>query len=132
MLLHLLCLLNPWLIVKMRPVSVFFVGVTLEGVKLDALNWFFNSLFYSWFFYNIICIWCSNVCVNGFFHSATRHWNVLCRECFPLTYDLNDFKSRFVRIPLALSSSNSFTTSSLSFSSVLSLYYAVLVQPCIM
>ena len=35
----------------MRPVSVFFVGVTLEGVKLDALNWFFNSLFCSWFFY---------------------------------------------------------------------------------
>ena len=31
--------------------------------------------------------------VNSFIPCTTRFWNSLPMECFPLTYDLNDFKS---------------------------------------
>ena len=34
-----------------------------------------------------------DVYVNSFFPCTTRLWNSLAIECFPLTYDLNDFKS---------------------------------------
>ena len=36
-----------------------------------------------------------NVYVNSFFPRTARLWNSLPIECFPLTYDLNGFKSRF-------------------------------------
>ena len=35
-----------------------------------------------------------DIYVNSFFPCTSRLWNVLPIECFPLTYDLNDFKSR--------------------------------------
>ena len=35
-----------------------------------------------------------NVYVNSFFCRTARLWNSLPIECFPLTYDLNGFKSR--------------------------------------
>ena len=35
--------------------------------------------------------------VNCFFHGTARHWNSLLPECFPLTFDLNDFKPRVNR-----------------------------------
>ena len=35
-----------------------------------------------------------DVYVNGFFPRTAKVWNSLPRECFPLTYDLSDFKSR--------------------------------------
>ena len=38
-----------------------------------------------------------DVCVNSFFAQTTRLWNSLPIECFPLTCDLNDFKSRINR-----------------------------------
>ena len=38
-----------------------------------------------------------DVYVNSFFPRAARLWNSLPIECFPLTYDLNGFKSRISR-----------------------------------
>ena len=38
--LHLLLLLNPWLIVKMWPVEVFYLGITLVDVLQNWLYWF--------------------------------------------------------------------------------------------
>ena len=35
-----------------------------------------------------------DVYVNCFFPRTARLWNFLSIECFPLSYDLNDFKSR--------------------------------------
>ena len=38
-----------------------------------------------------------DVCVNSFFPCKARLWNSLSIEYFPLTYDLNDLKSRINR-----------------------------------
>ena len=38
-----------------------------------------------------------DVYANGFFPLTTRLWNSLPIECFPLTYDLNGYKSRINR-----------------------------------
>ena len=38
-----------------------------------------------------------DVYVNSFFPHTARLWNSLPIECFPLTYDLNGFKSRINR-----------------------------------
>ena len=38
--LHLLPLMNPWLIVEMKPTYVFSIGITLVDVHLNWLNWF--------------------------------------------------------------------------------------------
>ena len=38
-----------------------------------------------------------DVYVNSFFPHTGRLWNSLCIECFPLTYNLNGFKSRINR-----------------------------------
>ena len=45
-----------------------------------------------------------DVYVNSFFLCTTRHWNSLPLECFPLTYNLNDFKSRINRHLLTVAS----------------------------
>ena len=42
----------------------------------------------------IHCMICHYVYVNSFFPHAAKFWNFLSTECFPLTYDLNGFKSR--------------------------------------
>ena len=39
----------------------------------------------------------NNVYVNNFFPRTARLWNSLPIECFPLTYNLNGFKSRINR-----------------------------------
>ena len=39
----------------------------------------------------------TDVYVNSFFLRTAKLWNSLPKECFPLTYDLNGFKSRFSR-----------------------------------
>ena len=44
------------------------------------------------------------VYVNSFFLCTARHWNSLPLECFPLTYNLNDFKSRINRHLLTVAS----------------------------
>ena len=38
-----------------------------------------------------------DVYVNSFFPRTAKLWNSLCMECFPLTYDLNSFKSKINR-----------------------------------
>ena len=38
--LQLLRLLNPWLIVKIYPASIFFISITLVDVHLNWLGWF--------------------------------------------------------------------------------------------
>ena len=38
-----------------------------------------------------------DVYVNSFSARTTRPWNSLSKDCFPLTYDLNSFKSRINR-----------------------------------
>ena len=45
-----------------------------------------------------------DVYVNGFFPRTARLWNSLPIECFPLTYNLNDFKSRINRHLLTVGS----------------------------
>ena len=45
-----------------------------------------------------------DVYVNSFFPHTARLWNSLPIECFPLTYDLNDFKSRISRHLLTVGS----------------------------
>ena len=45
-----------------------------------------------------------DVYVNSFFPRTARLWNSLPVECFPLTYDLNDFKSRINRNLLTVGS----------------------------
>ena len=46
-----------------------------------------------------------DVYVNSFFPRTARCWNSLPIECFPLTYKLNDFKSRINRHILTVGSS---------------------------
>ena len=41
--------------------------------------------------------WYKDVYVNSFFPGTIGLWNSLPVECFPLTYDLNDFKSKIGR-----------------------------------
>ena len=43
-----------------------------------------------------------NVYANSLFPCTARLWNSLPIECSPLTYDLNDFKSRINRHPLTV------------------------------
>ena len=43
-----------------------------------------------------------DVYVNSLFPRTARFWNYLHIECFPLTYDLNGFKSRIKRNLLAV------------------------------
>ena len=46
----------------------------------------------------------TDVYVNSFFPHTARLWNSLPIECFPLTYDLSDFKSRINRYLLTVGS----------------------------
>ena len=45
-----------------------------------------------------------DVCVNSFFPRTAKLWNSLPIECFPLTYDLSDLKSRINRHLLTVDS----------------------------
>ena len=45
-----------------------------------------------------------DVYVNSFFPCTARLWNSLPKECFPLTYNLNGFKSRIIKHLLIVSS----------------------------
>ena len=45
-----------------------------------------------------------DIYVNNFFPRTARLWNFLPIECFPLTYDLNGFKSRINRHLLTVGS----------------------------
>ena len=47
---------------------------------------------------------CKDVYANNFFPRTARLWNSLPIECFPLTYNLNDYKSRINRHLLTVGS----------------------------
>ena len=73
-----------------------------------------------------------DVYVNSFSPRTAGLWNSLLTECFPLTYDLNGFKSRFNR---KLFSLGSFYTAFLYHCHLFFLFLitpslAVAVQPC--
>ena len=67
-----------------------------------------------------------HVYVNSFFPGTARLWNYLPTECFPLTYNLNDLKSRIDRHLLA---ARSFL---IRFPVCLNLFsFLFLVTPCL-
>ena len=97
--LHLLPLLNPWLIAEMQPAKIFSIGINVVDVHLNWLNWFQFLIFersscYSDrlqdFSVNISKCY-KDVYINSFFPWTARLWNFLPEECFLLTYDLNGF-----------------------------------------
>ena len=109
--LHLLPLLNPWLIVgKEASLSLFYnyyfgrcSSELAELVPLpysqgrstrysDRLHDFSVTIPRSY----------KDVYVNRFFPRTAKLWNSLPIECFPLTYDLNGFKSRINRYLLTV------------------------------
>ena len=103
--LHLLPLLNPWLI--------FSISITLVDVHLNWLNWFpflilegdlLVILMDCMIFFATIPRCYKDVYVNSFFPQTARLWNSLPIECFPLTYDLSSFKSRINRHLLTVGS----------------------------
>ena len=111
--LHLLPLLNPWwLIVTMQPAEVFSVGIILVDIHLSWLNWFnFLILREVYSIFNNLLDFCvtnprcyKDVYVNSFSSHTARLWNYLPIECFPLTFDLNGFKSRINRRVLTVGS----------------------------
>ena len=89
-----------------------FIGITWVDVHLDCLSLFqflilkrglSIGLQIALFFVNIPR--CDNdIYVKNFFPQTARIWNSLSIECFPLTYDLNGFKSRINRYILTVGS----------------------------
>ena len=83
------------------------IGITLADVHLNWLNWFhflilegslLVILVYRLHDFSVTITRChKDVYVNGFFPCRARPLNSLTIEYFPLTYDLNHFKSRINR-----------------------------------
>ena len=100
--LHLLLLLNPWVIVEMWPAYVFhryyFIRCFSELAQLILLTFSWGrSTHYSdrLHDFSVTIPRCyRDVCVNSFFPCIARLWNSPPIECFPLSYDLSGFKSR--------------------------------------
>ena len=87
--LHLLLLLNPWLIAEMRP-AFLYIGITLLNVHQKWLNWFhFLYLKGGLLVILIDCIIFLSPLLDVTRMSvpprADRLWNYLPIECFPLT-----------------------------------------------
>ena len=97
--LHLLPLLNPWLIAEMQPAKIFSIGINVVDVHLNWLNWFqFLILERSSCYsdrlqdFSVKISKCyKDVYINSFFPRTARLWNFLPEECFLLTHDLNGF-----------------------------------------
>ena len=82
--LHFLLLLKPRLTVEIQPAKVIFKGITQVGIHMNCLNWFL---------FLIIVGYYKDVYCNSFFSCRGRAWSPLPVDRFPLTYDLNGFKS---------------------------------------
>ena len=111
--LHLLLLLNTWLIVKMWPAYIFSIGTIQVDVLQNWLNWFhFLFLEEGLLIILIDCMifWSPFLDVTRIsistvsFLCTTWLWSFLPIECFPLTYNLNDCKSRINRHLLTVGS----------------------------
>ena len=94
--LHLLPLLNHWLIVQMYPVSC--IGITSVSVHLNCLNWFHFLIHDGGLLVHLTDCMISlspflNVATmsNSFFTCTARLWNSLPIVCFPLTMILVAF-----------------------------------------
>ena len=111
--LHLLPLLNPWLIIEMYPVMYlfyryYFGSCSFELAQLVPLPYsrgrstrYSDRLHY----FSVTILRCyKDIYVNSFFPCIARLWNSLPIECFPLTYDLSSFKSRINRYLLTVGS----------------------------
>ena len=112
--LHLLPVLNPWLIVEMQPAKVFSVGINYFGrcsselVQLVPLpfSWGRSTRCSDKLHDVSITIPRSykDIYSNSFFPGTSRVWNSLPRECFHLTYGLNGLKSGISRHLLTVGS----------------------------
>ena len=52
----------------------------------------------------IFCQHSKNACINSFFPGTVKLWNSLSIECFPMTFDLNGFRSGISRHLLTVGS----------------------------
>ena len=104
--LHLLLRLNPWFIVEMWPASLSFFCRQYYGRCSSELAHLVPFPFsrersrYSDRLHDFsvtISRYYKDVYVNSFFPLTAGLWNSLAIECFPLTYNLNCFKSRINR-----------------------------------
>ena len=100
--LHLLLLLNPWLIVSLSLFDRYYFGrCSSELAQLVPVPFSRErSTLYSdrLHDFSVIIPRCyMDVYINGFFPRTARVWNSLLIECFPLTNDLSGFKSRISR-----------------------------------
>ena len=80
------------------------VSYTWKGLLVILIDW---STRYSDRLHNFsvtIPTSYKDVYVNSFFPRTAWLWNFLPIECFPLTYNLNDFKSRIKRHLLTVGS----------------------------
>ena len=94
--LHLLPLLNPWLIIKMLSAEDFSIGFTLVDAHLSWPNWFhFLILKEGQLVILIDCmISLSPFLCQKFLSSHRQTLDSLSIECFPSTYDLNGLKKK--------------------------------------
>ena len=113
--LHLLPLLNSWIIAEMQPAKIFSICISLIDVHLNWLNSFHFLIIVGGlpvFLTDCIIFVTIPKCYsyvygNSFFPRTSRLLNTLAIEYFPLTYDLNGFKSAINR-HLSTSFLNSF------------------------
>ena len=125
--LHLLPLVNPWLIVKMQPSYVFPIGTTLGDVHLNWMNQFHFLLLMAGLL--VILIGCmillssfldtKRMSMLSFFPHTARLCNSFPKECFSLMLYLIGFKSKVNRylLPSTFFLLSFFTCFSSSFSS---------------
>ena len=100
-------LLNSWIIVEMQP--VFSIGrcssELVQPVPLPYSQGRFTHYSDRLHDFPVTIPRCyKDVYVNSFFPCIARLWNSLPIECFPLTYDLNGFKSGINRHLLTVGS----------------------------
>ena len=103
LILHLLPLSNHWLCLSriiIKTQSIFSKSITLVDVHLNWLNWFSFLIVEGGLL--VILIDCIFLSLLQDISDTARLWNFLAIECFPLTCDLNDFKSRINRHMLIL------------------------------
>ena len=95
----------------MWPAYVFFIGVTLIDALQNCPSWFLFLFLKEGLLVTLIdCVVVAiiprcykDVCVNNFFPCTARLRNSLPIKCFPLTYNLNGFKSRINKHLLTVS-----------------------------
>ena len=98
------------LLLKLPPRKILYFGRCLSGLAQRVPSPYSRgrSILYSDRFHNFTVTFprCyKDAYVNSFFRRTARLWNSLPIECFPLTYNLNDFKAEINRHLLTVGSS---------------------------